>query len=115
MIPYLLVHKKFVNVPTTPSSPTNFRAILSAKMDEFPWAMLANGPACTKTGVPWNKKIQKEKMLTALHALSLKTKTFIYIRKAAIQNYTLNRNFSLLSFYQYHCVRRAIQSYYSIA
>jgi len=38
---------------TNPFGPTSFKAILSARMEEFPWAMLAKGPACTKTGVPW--------------------------------------------------------------
>ena len=37
---------------TNPFGPTNFKPILSARMEEFPWAMLAKGPACTKTGVP---------------------------------------------------------------
>lgn len=39
-------------LPTNPCGPTSFKAILSAKMEEFPWAMLAKGPACTNTGVP---------------------------------------------------------------
>lgn len=33
------------------TSPTSFRATLSATMDELPCAMLANGPAWTSTGV----------------------------------------------------------------
>lgn len=41
------------NLPTNPFSPTSFNAILSAIMEEFPWAMFAKGPACTNTGVPW--------------------------------------------------------------
>ena len=32
--------------------PTSFSAIWSATMEELPCAMLANGPACTKAGVP---------------------------------------------------------------
>lgn len=40
------------SVTTNPSSPTSFRAILSARIEELPWAMLANGPAWTNTGVP---------------------------------------------------------------
>ena len=43
---------KPASVTTNPWFPTSLRAILSAKIDEFPWAMLANGPAWTKTGVP---------------------------------------------------------------
>lgn len=39
-------------LPTKPSGPTSFRAILSARMEELPWAMLANGPAWTNTGFP---------------------------------------------------------------
>lgn len=38
--------------PTNPSGPTSLSAILSAMMEELPWAMLANGPAWTNTGVP---------------------------------------------------------------
>ena len=34
------------------SSPTSFRAILSAMIEEFPCAMLAKGPAWIRTGVP---------------------------------------------------------------
>jgi len=40
------------SVTTYPSGPTSLSAILSATIDELPWAMLANGPACTNTGVP---------------------------------------------------------------
>ena len=40
------------SVTRYPPSPTSFSPILSAKMEELPWAMLANGPACTNTGVP---------------------------------------------------------------
>mmetsp|Transcript_5714 Transcript_5714/g.16333 ORF Transcript_5714/g.16333 Transcript_5714/m.16333 type:complete len:234 (-) Transcript_5714:819-1520(-) len=39
------------SVTTSPSRPTSFKAIMSATTDELPCAMLANGPACTKTGV----------------------------------------------------------------
>mmetsp|Transcript_4613 Transcript_4613/g.10930 ORF Transcript_4613/g.10930 Transcript_4613/m.10930 type:complete len:239 (+) Transcript_4613:551-1267(+) len=39
------------SVTQYPSFPTNFSAISSATTDEFPVAILANGPACTKTGV----------------------------------------------------------------
>ena len=42
----------YMYLQTNPFGPTNFKAILSARMEEFPWAMLAKGPACTKTGVP---------------------------------------------------------------
>lgn len=41
-----------LHLPTKPSGPTSFKAILSAWMEELPWAMLANGPAWTNTGVP---------------------------------------------------------------
>lgn len=30
-------------------------------MEEFPCAMLAKGPACTKTGVPWYEEVSKRK------------------------------------------------------
>mmetsp|Transcript_27402 Transcript_27402/g.71922 ORF Transcript_27402/g.71922 Transcript_27402/m.71922 type:complete len:343 (+) Transcript_27402:644-1672(+) len=43
---------KPASVTTNPSWPTSLRATLSAMMDELPTAMLANGPACTNTGVP---------------------------------------------------------------
>ena len=43
---------KPASVTTKPSLPTSLRAILSARMEELPWAMLAKGPAWTKTGVP---------------------------------------------------------------
>mmetsp|Transcript_14808 Transcript_14808/g.41264 ORF Transcript_14808/g.41264 Transcript_14808/m.41264 type:complete len:252 (+) Transcript_14808:625-1380(+) len=39
------------SVTQNPSGPTSLRAISSATTDEFPVAMLANGPAWTKTGV----------------------------------------------------------------
>lgn len=42
--------------PTNPSLPTSFRAILSASTEELPWAMLAKGPACTNTGVPYGRR-----------------------------------------------------------
>jgi hypothetical protein len=42
---------KPASVMQKPSSPTSFRASWSAMMDELPCAMLAKGPACTKTGV----------------------------------------------------------------
>mmetsp|Transcript_14112 Transcript_14112/g.40620 ORF Transcript_14112/g.40620 Transcript_14112/m.40620 type:complete len:237 (+) Transcript_14112:707-1417(+) len=42
---------KPASVTQNPSDPTNFSAISSATTEEFPVAMLANGPACTKTGV----------------------------------------------------------------
>jgi hypothetical protein len=35
----------FFYLHTNPSGPTSFNAILSASIDELPWAMLANGPA----------------------------------------------------------------------
>lgn len=38
-------NKQNIYLPTKPFSPTSLRAILSAKMEEFPWAMLAKGPA----------------------------------------------------------------------
>ena len=41
-----------LHLPTKPSGPTSFKAILSARMEELPWAMLANGPAWTNTGFP---------------------------------------------------------------
>uniref|UniRef100_A0A1A9VJG4 Uncharacterized protein n=1 Tax=Glossina austeni TaxID=7395 RepID=A0A1A9VJG4_GLOAU len=43
---------KPASVQTKPSLPTNFKAISSATIDEQPCAILANGPACTRTGVP---------------------------------------------------------------
>ena len=46
--------------PTNPSGPTSFKAILSAKIEELPWAMLANGPAWTNTGVPWRGKTPRQ-------------------------------------------------------
>lgn len=46
-------NKLNIYLPTNPFSPTNLRAILSAKTEEFPCAMLAKGPAWTNTGVPW--------------------------------------------------------------
>mmetsp|Transcript_430 Transcript_430/g.817 ORF Transcript_430/g.817 Transcript_430/m.817 type:complete len:219 (-) Transcript_430:616-1272(-) len=39
------------SVIQNPSLPVSLRAIWSATIEEFPWAMLANGPACTNTGV----------------------------------------------------------------
>lgn len=36
---------KPASVTTSPSGPTSLRAIRSATTDEFPWAMLAKGPA----------------------------------------------------------------------
>lgn len=44
------------DLPTNPSSPTSFKAILSANTEELPWAMLAKGPACTNTGVPYRNR-----------------------------------------------------------
>jgi len=45
---------------TSPGSvPASFSAILSAIIDEFPCAILAKGPAWTKTGVPW-KLVKQE-------------------------------------------------------
>lgn len=49
------------DLPTNPSLPTSFRAILSASTEELPWAMLAKGPACTKTGVPCGSRRTNEK------------------------------------------------------
>ncbi len=43
---------KPASVTTKPSSPTSLSATLSAMMELLPCAMLAKGPACTKTGVP---------------------------------------------------------------
>mmetsp|Transcript_5438 Transcript_5438/g.22536 ORF Transcript_5438/g.22536 Transcript_5438/m.22536 type:complete len:657 (+) Transcript_5438:826-2796(+) len=43
---------KPASVTTKPSSPTSRSASLSATTDELPCAMLANGPQCTRTGVP---------------------------------------------------------------
>mmetsp|Transcript_4788 Transcript_4788/g.16492 ORF Transcript_4788/g.16492 Transcript_4788/m.16492 type:complete len:219 (+) Transcript_4788:2884-3540(+) len=40
------------SVTTNPPSPTSLSATLSATMELLPCAMLANGPACTSTGVP---------------------------------------------------------------
>mmetsp|Transcript_20905 Transcript_20905/g.45514 ORF Transcript_20905/g.45514 Transcript_20905/m.45514 type:complete len:278 (-) Transcript_20905:888-1721(-) len=42
---------KPASVTQNPSGPTSLRAISSATTDEFPVAMLANGPAWTSTGV----------------------------------------------------------------
>ena len=49
-----LILQKYL--PTNPSGPTSLSAILSAMMEEFPCAMLANGPAWTNTGVPCGKQ-----------------------------------------------------------
>jgi hypothetical protein len=43
---------KPASVTTNPFWPTSLRAILSAIILEFPCAILANGPACTRIGVP---------------------------------------------------------------
>mmetsp|Transcript_3120 Transcript_3120/g.9608 ORF Transcript_3120/g.9608 Transcript_3120/m.9608 type:complete len:345 (-) Transcript_3120:385-1419(-) len=43
---------KPASVTTKPSGPASLSATSSATMDELPWAMFANGPACTSTGVP---------------------------------------------------------------
>mmetsp|Transcript_59553 Transcript_59553/g.159574 ORF Transcript_59553/g.159574 Transcript_59553/m.159574 type:complete len:228 (-) Transcript_59553:672-1355(-) len=43
---------KPASVRTKPSLPTSLRPILSAIIEEFPWAMFAKGPACTRAGVP---------------------------------------------------------------
>ena len=43
---------KPASVTTKPVSPTSLRAIWSDRMEEFPCAMLAKGPACTNTGFP---------------------------------------------------------------
>lgn len=45
---------KPASVTQKPFRPTNFNAILSAIIDEQPCAIFANGPACTKTGVPFH-------------------------------------------------------------
>mmetsp|Transcript_8433 Transcript_8433/g.13989 ORF Transcript_8433/g.13989 Transcript_8433/m.13989 type:complete len:243 (-) Transcript_8433:434-1162(-) len=42
---------KPASVTQKPSSPTILSASWSATTEELPWAMLANGPACTNTGV----------------------------------------------------------------
>lgn len=47
-------------VQTNPFGPTSFNAILSARMDELPCAIFAKGPACTKTGLPYKKKMQDD-------------------------------------------------------
>ena len=47
---YALILQKYS--PTNPSGPTSLSAIRSAMVEEFPCAMLANGPAWTNTGVP---------------------------------------------------------------
>ncbi len=64
------------NIPTKPSFPTNFKAILSARMEEFPWAMLANGPAWTNTGVPYNA--------VKLSYIQFQITTYMYMYQATL-------------------------------
>lgn len=50
--------------PTKPPGPTSFRAILSARMDELPWAMSADGLVWINTGVPWGWETRPEQRAT---------------------------------------------------
>mmetsp|Transcript_17361 Transcript_17361/g.37706 ORF Transcript_17361/g.37706 Transcript_17361/m.37706 type:complete len:273 (-) Transcript_17361:681-1499(-) len=58
------------SVTTIPSLPTSLRAIWSATTDELPVAMLANGPACTNTGVPSNVCIRFGRSASFMRAVS---------------------------------------------
>lgn len=44
-LPEKQTNKKQTHLPTKPSLPTSFSAILSANTEEFPCAILAKGPA----------------------------------------------------------------------
>mmetsp|Transcript_34704 Transcript_34704/g.55799 ORF Transcript_34704/g.55799 Transcript_34704/m.55799 type:complete len:233 (+) Transcript_34704:1318-2016(+) len=61
---------KPASVRTKPPVPTIERPIWSAMMDELPEAMLANGPACTSTGVPSRVCIKVGLMASRIRAAS---------------------------------------------
>lgn len=85
---------KSSDLPTNPSLPTSFRAILSASTEELPWAMLAKGPACTKTGVPCGSRRTSSKPQRQMKVTCGGPECWVLSRSAFITTTSLMHRFS---------------------